>query len=93
MTNNNGDPLDPTLNAVAVIEAYMARDREKLDILLAPPTNHTKLLETLLLFIEQMLTQGSEGHPHYVLAKLREKLMRHIASRDTKADGSQEDEP
>lgn len=79
---NDDDPMGSTLAAVAVIAAYIDRDEERLDALLAPGENVTAIVQKILWFTEQLLIAGSQGHPHLVLDQLRGKLLRHIAAED-----------
>lgn len=76
----NPDPLDPTLAAVALIEAYIRRDTDGVDAVLAEQADHTDIMSALLMLMAQVLTKASGGHPLRVLDGLRSKLLARMAA-------------
>ncbi len=76
---NDDDPMGTTLTAVAVVEAFLDRDRERLDSLLAPGENVTAIVQRILHLFETVLISASGGDPHRVLGHVRDKLLQRIA--------------
>lgn len=82
MQSNDVHPLDPTLAAVALTEAYIRRDKQGVDAVLADQADHTAILSALLMMFEDVLTKASDGHPHEVLDGLRARLIAKMAEPD-----------
>lgn len=76
---------DALLTAVAAIEAFMARDREKLDVLLAPGTDVTMVVQNVLRITEALLkgrAAETGADVNAPLDELRRITMQLIAKRD-----------
>lgn len=80
---STGDANDHALAAVALIEAYIRRDKEGVDAVLSERVDHTAILSALLMLMEHALTLGSGGRSQVVLDAWRSKLL----DRMTEAEG------
>lgn len=72
---STGDANDHALAAVALIEAYIRRDKEGVDAVLSERADHTAILSALLMLMEHALTLGSGGRSQVVLDAWRSKLL------------------
>lgn len=75
MSTLNDDPMGTTLAALAVVEAFLDRDRERLDALMGPGQDVTAIVQRILHLFEVVLTSASGGHPHRTLQYARAQLL------------------
>lgn len=81
-TLNDDDPMGTTLAALAVVEAFLDRDRERLAVLMGPGENVTAIVQRILHLFEVVLISASGGDPHRTLDHARAKLLAKLAQDD-----------
>ncbi|WBS07659.1 hypothetical protein O6072_22985 [Mycolicibacterium neoaurum] len=71
--------MDAALGAVALIEAYMARDEAAVDAVLADQADQAAIISALLRITEQCLNKASSGQPQRVLDRVRARALERVA--------------
>lgn len=83
-TNLNDHQLDAALTALAIIDAALDRDNDRVDVLLEPWTDVAPIMQYFLWLIERLIRVTAGGRdPHEGVASLRRQVLKAIAEKDT----------
>lgn len=83
-TNLNNHQLDAALTALAIIDAAIDRDNQRVDVLLEPWTDVAPIMQYFLWLTERLIHATARGRdPHEGVEQLRRQVLKAIAEKDT----------
>lgn len=82
-TNLNDHQLDAALTALAIIDAALDRDNNRVDVLLEPWNDVAPIMQYFLWLIERLIRVTANGrNPHDGVDSLRRQVLKAIAEKD-----------
>ncbi len=82
-TNLNDHQLDAALTALAIIDAALDRNNNRVDVLLEPWNDVAPIMQYFLWLIERLIRVTANGRdPHDGVDSLRRQVLKAIAEKD-----------